>query len=162
MGSAALSTVQQEESPPSFLPGATVREVLLVATTSLVLLVAGVLHSSPRILFGRYLWIDELQTKLIALEPSAWQSLVALARSGDLTPPEYHLLARLSWGLMGGSAEVAFRVLSFVSIWIASVLLYVLLRRSFAILPALVAVLTFWSSGEIIYYCFANQNIATA
>src|ERR1700720_1248655 len=91
---AALS-IAREEAPPSFVTGATVREILLMAITSLGLLVAEVLGSNPRILFGRYLWIDELQTKLIASEPSVPQSLVALARCGDLTPPEYHLLARL-------------------------------------------------------------------
>jgi hypothetical protein len=118
------------------------------------LLAAEVLRSNPRVLFGRYLWIDELQTKLVASEPSIWQSLAAVAHSGDLTPPEYHLLARASWGLLGGSAEIAFRILSIVAMWVALVLLYVLLRRSFAILPAVVAVLAFWSNSQIIYYGF--------
>ncbi len=165
MGATALSALPQppysvSESPPSFVPGATVREILLLATTSLVLLVAEVLTSNPRILFGRYLWLDELQAKLFASKPSMWESLVALAHSGDFTPPVYHVLARASWGLLGGSAETAFRTLSFVSIWVAVVLIYVLLRRTFAVLPALVAVLAFWSSHPIIEYAFYARPYA--
>jgi len=134
--------------------------MFLMASGSLVLLITEVLMSTPRILFARYLWIDELQTKLIESEPSVWQSLVALKHSGDPTPPVYHLLARASWGLIGGSAETAFRTLAFVSMWVALVLTYVLLRRSFAVLPALVAVLAFWSSHAIIAYAFYARPYA--
>jgi hypothetical protein len=160
MSSAALSTIV-EKSPPSLAPGATSREILLMAATSLVLLVAEILTSNSRILFDRYLWIDELWTKFIESESSMWQSLAALKQSGDPTPPVYHLLARASWGLIGGSAETAFRTLSFVSMWLALVLLYVLLRRTFAILPALVAVLAFWSGGAIISYAFYARPYAS-
>src|SRR6266849_4133260 len=121
------------ESPSSFVPGATVREIWLVATTSLVLLLAEVLTSNPRILFTQNLSIDELETKLVVSLPSMSQSLFAVA---DLTPPTYHFLARVSWQLLGGSAETAFRTLSLVSMWVALVLIYVLLRRTFAVLPA--------------------------
>jgi len=156
--SATSSTVP--ESPPSFVLGASVREMFLMALGSLVLLIVEVLMSTPWILFGRYLWIDELWTKLIASEPSVWQSLVALKHSGDPTPPVYHLLARASWGLVGGSGETAFRTLAFVSMWVALVLIYALLRRTFAVLPALVAVLAFWSSPPIIEYAFFARPYA--
>jgi hypothetical protein len=154
----ALSHVT--ESPPSRVPDATVSEIFLMALGSLVLLVVEVLMNRPRILFGRYLWIDELWTKLIESQPSVWQSLLALKHSGDPTPPVYHLLARASWGLIGGSGETAPRALAFVSMWIALVLLYALLRRSFAVLPALVAVLSFWSSIAIIEYAFYARPYA--
>jgi uncharacterized membrane protein len=78
-----------------------------------------------------------------------WQSLRALEHSGDFTPPTYHILARASWRLLGGSAETAFRTLSFVSMWIALVLLYIFLRRIFAVLPSLVAVLAFLPAASI-------------
>ncbi len=160
MSSAALSSVP-EASPTSFAPDATVREISLIATGSLVLLAAEALSSNPRILFARYLWIDELWTKLIESKSTVWESLVALEQAGDPTPPMYHLLARASWGLLGGSAETAFRTLSFVSMWIALVLLYVLLRRSFALLPALVAVIAFWSCPTIIGYAFYARPYAS-
>src|SRR5437660_9957970 len=95
-------------SRPSFVPGPAAREMCLMASASLVLLFVEVLMNNPRILFSRYLWIDELWTKLIESEPNVWQSLVALKQSGDPTPPGYHFLARVSWGLIGGSGEVAF------------------------------------------------------
>jgi uncharacterized membrane protein len=121
----------------------------LMAFGSLALLVAEVFSNNPRILFGRFLWVDELWTKFIESKPSVWQSLIALKHAGDPTPPTYHLLARASWGLLGGSAETAFRTLSFVSMWIALVLLYILLRRIFAVLPSLVAVLAFLPPASI-------------
>jgi hypothetical protein len=139
----------------------------LMAFGSLALLVAEVFSNNPRILFCRYLSIDELLAKLIESKPSVWQSLRALEHSGDFTPPTYHILARASWRLLGGSAETAFRTLSFVSIWIALVLTYALLRRSFAVLPALVTVLAFWSNPPVIQYtfyarCYAPLIAATA
>jgi hypothetical protein len=151
----------QELQQPFFAPGATFSEILFMAAACLVLLVAEVATSSPRILFARYLWIDELWTKFIISKPSVWQSLVVLKHGGDGTPPVYHLLARASWGLLGGRAETALRTLSFVSMWIAMVLLYVLLRRTFTILPALVAVLAFWSSEAIIGYAFYARTYAS-
>src|SRR6266446_1197561 len=159
MSAATLLTVP-ETSPASFAPGATIREMNLIAFGSLLLLIVEVLMSTPRILFSRYLWIDELWMKLIQSEPTVWQSLVALKHSGDSTPPGYYLLARASWWFLGGSAETAFRTLSFVSMWTALVLLYALLRRTFAVLPALVAVLAFWSSGAIISYAFYARPYA--
>jgi uncharacterized membrane protein len=134
--------------------------MFLMASGSLLLLIVEVLICTPRILFGRYLWIDELLTKLIESKPSISQSLVALQLSGDFTPPTYHLLARASWGLLGGSGETAFRTLSFVSIWVALVLTYAVLRRSFAVLPALVTVLAFWSNPTIIPYAFFARSYA--
>jgi hypothetical protein len=86
----------------------------LMAFGSIALLVAEVLMNNPPILFGRFLWVDELWTKFIESKPSVWQSLIALKHAGDPTPPTYHLLAWASWGLLGGSAETAFRTLSFV------------------------------------------------
>jgi hypothetical protein len=81
----------------------------LMAFGSLALLVEEVFSNNPRILFGRFLWVDELWTKFIESKPSVWQSLIALKHAGDPAPPRYHLLARASWGLLGGSAETAFR-----------------------------------------------------
>jgi hypothetical protein len=165
MSSAALFSVGESspsiaESPSPFVPGADAKEICLMALGSLVLLTAEVLVSGPRILFGRYLWIDELLAKLIESKPSVWQSLVALEHSGDFTPPTYHLLARATWWLLGGDAETAFRILSFISVWVAMVLIYATLRRSFPILPALVTVLAFWSNPEVIQYAFYARSYA--
>lgn len=62
--------------------------------------------------------------------------------------------------LLGGSAETAFRTLSFISVWVAVVLIYTLLRRTFAVLPASVAVLGFWSSLPIIGCAFFARPYA--
>ena len=96
MMSAALSNVTESPHTDTSVPNASVQEMFLMALGSLVLLIVEVLMSHPRILFGRYLWIDELWTKLIESQPSVWQSLLALKHSGDPTPPVYYLLARAS------------------------------------------------------------------
>lgn len=121
---------------------------------TLGLLAAEVFTSNPNILFDRFLWIDELWTRFIESKPTFLQSMTALMRSGDPTPPVYHLLARLSWSVTGGPPEIAFRILSFLSIWLTLLLTYAVLRRTFAILPATGAVLAFWSSPAIVKYAF--------
>jgi hypothetical protein len=133
---------------------ATAREIIAVAIGAAILLLAEALRSNPRILFGRYFWLDELWTKFIESKSPLWNSLVALKYSGDPTPPTYHLIARSFWGLMGGSPEVAFRTLAFLGMWLALILTYALLRRSFAILPAIAAVLALWTSPVIVRYAF--------
>ncbi len=158
--SAALSNVTESSHTSTSVPGASVQEMFLMALGSIALLLVEVLMSAPRILLGRYLWLDELWTKLIESEPSVRQSLIALKHSGDPTPPTYHLLARASWGVLGGSGETAFRTLALVSMWIALVLIYAILRRTFTVLPCLLAVLAFWSSPPIIAYAFYARPYA--
>src|SRR5216684_4013006 len=160
MMSAALSNVTESSHTSTSVPGASVQEMFLMALGSIALLLVEVLMSAPRILLGRYLWLDELWTKLIESEPSVRQSLIALKHSGDPTPPTYHLLARASWGVLGGSGETAFRTLALVSMWIALVLIYAILRRTFTVLPCLLAVLAFWSSPPIIAYAFYARPYA--
>ena len=138
----------------------TPREVVTVAIGGLLLMVAEALASKPLILFGRYFWLDELWTRFIESKPGVWNSLVALKFSGDPTPPAYHLIARGFWGLTGGSPEVAFRALAFFAMWLALVLTYALLRRSFPILPALATVLALWSSPLIVQYAFFARPYA--
>src|SRR5262249_40182205 len=125
-------------------------ELLMMATGSLLLLGTEVVISGPRIF--RYFWLHELWTNFIASKPTIRQSLVPLRHSGDPTPPTYHSLARGFWWLLGGSSEIAFRTLTFISTWLALLLVYALLCQTFALLPALVAVLALWSSGTIIQY----------
>ena len=135
----------------------TLWELAVMATATLILMCAEAFTSSPEILFSRDLWIDELWTKLIGSEPKIWHSLVVLAHSGDPTPPTYHLLARASWwlsALVGGSGETAFRALAFAGVWLALVLTYAVLRRSFAILPSLIAVLVLLASPVTVKYAF--------
>jgi hypothetical protein len=139
---------------------ATGSEILTVAGAFLLLMVVEALGSKPRILFERYFSVDEMWAKFLESDPSIWHSLVTLKHSPDQTPPLYHLVVRAFWRLWGGSPETAFRVPSFITIWIALVLTYTVLRRSFAILPSLVAVLALWSYGPIVMYAFFARPYA--
>jgi uncharacterized membrane protein len=135
----------------------TAKEALLVALGAVILLVVEVLVSAPRILFTRYLSLDELWTKFVDSGPGIWGSIVQLEHSGDPTPPLYHILARASWAIVGGTGEAAFRGLSFVATMIALVMTYAVLRRSFAILPTLIAVLALWSCPLVIRLAFCAR-----
>ena len=118
------------------------RELIAVGCGVLILLTAEALLSNPRILFGRFLWFDELQIKLITAQSGVWHSITMIAHSGDETPPIYYLMARGSWwvaALMGGNAETGFRGLAFLAIWVTLLLTYAVLRRSFTAVPALIA-----------------------
>lgn len=162
--SAVMSTVRKsmpaELETETAVQGASRGELLTVAIAGLLLMVVEVLGSKPRILFERYLFVDEMWAKFLESDPSIWHSLVTLEHSADQTPPLYHLLARAFWRLWGGSPETAFRVLSFLTMWLALLLTYMVLRRSFAILPALVAVLALWSYPTIVMYAFFARPYA--
>ena len=123
-------------------------------------MVGEVLGSKPRILFERYFSVDEMWAQV----PRIGSEHLALCGDAeafpDQTPPLYHLVVRAFWCLWGGSPETAFRVPSFIAIWIALVLTYTVLRRSFAILPSLVAVLALWSYGPIVMYAFFARPYA--
>ncbi len=142
------------------LPGAGWTEALFFAMGAALLLVVEAFANDPGILFGRYLYLDELWVKLLDSDPSLWHSLAALKHSGDFTPPVYHLLIRGSWWLIGGSGETAFRALALAGTWAALCLLYVLLRRSFGVLVALVAVLALWANPLVIRYAFFARPYA--
>jgi hypothetical protein len=156
--SAVMSTIRgpatAELEADTAIQRATGGEILTVATAYLLLMVVEVVGSKPRILFDRYFFVDEMWAQFLASDPSIWHSLVTLEHSADQTPPLYHLLVRAFWRLWGGAPEMAFRVLSFITIWIALVLTYTVLRRLFAILPSLVAVLALWSYRPVVMYAF--------
>src|ERR1700674_6001094 len=137
------------------------REMLAVASGGLLLLLAEILVSKPAILFSRFLWADELQTKLIVSDPSLLHSLVALEHAPDPTPPAYYFLARGLWWLLGASAETSFRMLGFLATWLALLLTYAALRRTFAVLPSLLAVLALWSHPTVIHYTFFARPYPT-
>lgn len=163
--SAVMSTVRggaatAEHEAETAVQRATGGEILTVASAFLLLMVVETLGSKPRILFERYFSVDEMWAKFLESDPSIWHSLMTLKHSPDQTPPLYHLVLRAFWRLWGGSPETAFRVPSFITIWIALVLTYAVLRRSFAILPSLVAVLALWSYGSIVMYAFFARPYA--
>ena len=59
-----------------------------------------------------------------------------------------------------GDAETGFRTLAFLAIWVALLLTYLVLRRSFAKLPALIAILTLWSCHLIVMCAFFARPYA--
>ena len=104
-----------------------------------------------------------IQIKLITAQSGVWHSITMIAHSGDETPPIYYLVARASWwmaALMGGNAESGFRSLAFLAVWVALLLTYAVLRRSFAELPALIAILTLWSCQLIVMCAFFARPYA--
>jgi hypothetical protein len=152
--------VTTPQSSVDSLPQITGREALLVAIGTIVVLGFQTLLAGPQILFFRYLQLDEQSTKLIASAPDLRSSIVTLENSGDPTPPLYHILARASWGIARGSGEGAFRGLSLVATVIALLATYAVLRRSFATLPTIVAILALWSCPLVIHSAFYARPYA--
>ncbi len=143
--------------------GLTRAEFAAIAIGVLLLMGAEAAVNNPAILFGRYLWFDELQSKLVLSQPGIWHSMAVLAHSGDITPPTYDLAAAALWWLariFGGSAETTWRFLSFSAIWLALVLTYAVLRRSSARLPALIAILTLWACPLTLWCAFFARPYA--
>ena len=163
--SAVMSTVRgpaiAELEAETAVQRTTGSEIVTVASALLLLMMGEVLGSKPRILFERYFSVDEMWAKFLESgDPDIWHSLVMLSIPLIRPRPYITSVVRAFWCLWGGSPETAFRVPSFIAIWIALVLTYTVLRRSFAILPSLVAVLALWSYGPIVMYAFFARPYA--
>jgi uncharacterized membrane protein len=93
------------------------------------------------ILFTRHFWLDEYLTSLIVRDPSVTHAIAAVRGGVDTNPPVYHLLLRAFYAIVGGRPEVTFRAFAVLCTGVALVATYALLRRSFAVAPAVLAVL---------------------
>jgi hypothetical protein len=101
----------------------------------------GVVLADPLFLFHRHFWADELHTFAIVADPDLPHAMRALANCVDGSPPTLHLLLRAFTTLTGGASEGTIRAFALLSVVVALLGLYVLLRQSFRPLVALATVL---------------------
>ncbi len=105
-------------------------------------------------LAGRPLWVDERLTLLIASQRSMPAVLDALRQGADTNPP---LLFAWHWAigrLLGGVADWQLRGTALLSMFAATVGLFLLLRRVYGVLPALAGAFVVAGNAQIIRYAF--------
>ena len=105
-------------------------------------------------LFQAHFWLDELFTFAIVSDPELPHAMQALTDGVDTNPPTLHLLLRLFYGIVGGEAETAFRCFALLSMFLALVGIYLILREVFAPWPALAGVLAVWCHPLIQRHAF--------
>jgi hypothetical protein len=110
--------------------------------------------SMPKLLLGRGFWQDEQFTHFIASDPSLRHLLHAVREGADTNPPVFHLLVREFAAVVPGRPEVVYRLFTLLCTWLAFIAVYIILRRSFDILPSVIAVLALWGSPLIVHESF--------
>jgi len=134
--------------PPSW------REIGLVALGLAMLAAAQITLADAAYLFHAHFWLDELFTFAIVSEPNLGHALEGLTNAVDTNPPTLHLLLRSWTGLWGGPGELAFRSFALLSMFLALLGIYLVLRELFAPLPALAGMLAVWCHPLILRHAF--------
>ena len=106
------------------------------------------------LLITKRFWLDELCCTVYALRDSSNPvELVRNALAYDVAPPMLHLI---TWPvtLLFGSSPVAVRSVALGSVVLATILLYVLMRRRFSIAASSIGVLALLSNSLVIRHAF--------
>lgn len=117
--------------------------------TALILLIAWSVGGGY--LMQRQMWMDEIHSWLLIQDESTPRSLQALADGVDYNPPTYVLLARQLRYLPGGITERSLRDLALSLMLLAVLGVFTLLRRRYAMLICVAAVLLMISSVHLIH-----------
>src|SRR5262249_7225550 len=105
-------------------------------------------------LFARHFWIDEIFAFTLVADPDPVHALRALAGGVDMNPPMLYLLLRGFTLLTGGPGEIVFRVFASLSILLALLGIYLLLRRAYTPRVAFTAVLLLECHPLILTHAF--------
>lgn len=107
-------------------------------------------------LFSHPLWLDEFHSVWVATLPTVGESLGALSLGADFNPPLLHLLLKpLTLG--GSISPTELRVFSFLSVSLALVLVYGLLRHDLGRIPSIAGMLAVWSHPIVIQHAFEGR-----
>jgi len=120
-------------------------EAALMTVLLGAIVVGQLVASKSTYLLRRNLWLDEIITEMLLVDPDVRHSLRAIIGGLDTNPPAYHLLLRPFRKIIGRRAEVGLRSFSLLAALIALVGLYVNLRQVYGPLIALAAVLAVWT-----------------
>ncbi|MFN8580511.1 MAG: glycosyltransferase family 39 protein [Gemmatimonadaceae bacterium] len=108
-------------------------------------------------LFFRPLWLDEWHTLFIARLESLNAVIHALARGADFNPPLLFVVQWLFAQAMGDASAWQLRLVAMLSIWGTLATLFVLLRGSFRLVPALVGVIAVGMNVNVIVHAFEGR-----
>lgn len=139
---------------PAGARAATGAEAIHVLLFLGLLLAAQLAASWSFYLFARNFWVDELYTYTNVADPDVLHALRALAGGAENSPPTYHLFLRAFTLLTGGANEVTLRSFALLSVLVALLGVYVLVRRVYPALVAFTATLAVWSHPLILRHAF--------
>jgi hypothetical protein len=155
MSQAALCpALEDSTASEAAVPPARRWEVPAFAAFLALVMALQIAISSPAILFQRYLWQDEQFTHFVVSDPSIAHSIWAVKGGADSNPPTFHLLLRAFRAVVPGSTQVVYRLFVLLIAWAGLIATYIILRRSFAILPSAVAILALWAHPLLIREAF--------
>jgi len=97
--------------------------------------------------------MDEVVTHILVTDPSLPHMLAGLADGIDLQPPLYFVMMWL-WVKLLGSSDLALRIFSTLAVCSALLIIWLLLRRRFGLLPASLGIATTFGFSPLI----VNQN----
>src|SRR4051794_21359055 len=133
-------------------------EIGIVTAALAALLTLQLVLTDSLSLFRSHFWLDELFTFAIVSDPQLPHAMQALAGGVDTNPPCFHLLLRAFCGLVGGEPETAFRAFALLSMSLALVGIYLILREVFPPLAALAGVLAVWCHPLILRHAFEARS----
>ncbi len=110
------------------------------------LLISCVIVSSKK-----FFWNDELLSFYLLNDPSLPHMLVAWSDKFNQAPPLYFILG-WGWEKLFGSSELALRLFSSVTIGLACILLWIVLRRTFDFWSTTVGILSVFCLSELVLY----------
>ncbi len=148
------STLKLTVPPPVAPVGSRTLEISGLALFLGAVMAIQIALSSPKLLLARPFWQDEQLTHFIASDPSLSHLLQAVRQGADTNPPIFHLLVRGFAVVVPGAPEVVYRLFILLTAWLGFIALYAILRRSFEVLPSVIAVLALWASPLILHEAF--------
>jgi hypothetical protein len=132
------------------------RETALAAALLFaVLAIPGFLFRSA-VLWNRPLWLDEVHTLWVAGQRDLGSVFRALLRGADFNPP---LLFVWQWtvGQVAGVSAATLRLTALASVWIALVLVFRFLRRTFGLVPSLAGALVLATELTLIRHAYEGR-----
>jgi hypothetical protein len=136
------------------------RRELVLATTTVALVIAMLPLLGGSILWTRPLWFDELccVTYVVGDAPSPVEVVRRVARSWDYAPPLLHLLV---WPLAraggGDLTPVMLRSFSVVSVALGLLFVYATLRRRFPVLPGVGGIIAIAGHSVVLAHAFEGR-----
>ena len=105
-------------------------------------------------LFTRPFWLDEWHTALVANRASLSQVFSDLYQASDMGPPLLHVIAWTVAKMSGGLTPLGGRIISFTSVLLALILVFLALRRRFGVAACVAGALAVASHPLVITHAF--------
>ena len=144
-----------EDSPRNV----TAPEILAVALGLIALLAVQLFLTRSFSLFDRYLWLDEIHTRLLVTDPELTHAAGALADGADFNPPGLYLMLR-GLDMLTGGGPISWRAAAVGSVLAALLGVYLLVRQAVDRPAAVIAVIAVWSHPLVVFQAFEARFYA--